>query len=501
MSANRKTGRDHTVIDIIDDREKSKKCIFRLPNVLRRQNPEAYTPDVVSIGPFHHYPEKRGKEEGKGVEEGKQGIGDADFQLTKRMKTRYLNEILTRMKITLEELTAKVSELSDQKNEGGFEEQARNFYAEPCDHISSKEFIEMMIVDGCFLIQLFRKCDHSKFRASDDPVFDMDCMFHFLCHDILLLENQLPWFVIHILYDLTHDIYPDEDSLSFLVLKAFSKLPSLKQGCSSYNKHLRNNCNFAADYLHILDLVRASIVIPLRTIQERAHKAAGKESMAYPEEHEVDSGNKHKGNNEVVHEAIIDPDLHQIRTATALSNVGIKFKSVERDSIMDIRFGRSRGCFGHAILMIPQLNIDLLSEPLFRNLIAIEQCYHGYSNEITSYAIFMDNLICSEEDMDLLRKEKVIGNWMSDEDGCKFFSNLYKGIRHNSFYYVELCRQLNCVYRLKERLIGENTRRELKYFSNPWKVFYLIVGFFLLQIVPTLLQTVLAIKQSLAVKL
>ncbi|PRQ36325.1 hypothetical protein RchiOBHm_Chr4g0390191 [Rosa chinensis] len=282
MSVNHKSGKDHLVIDIID-----KKCIFRVPNVLRRQNPEAYTPDVVAIGPLHHYREKRGKEEGKGGKEDKEDKGEEDFQLLKRGKKSYLNEILARMKnITLEELTTKVTELSDKKNEGGFEERARNFYAEPLDHIPSKDFIEMMIVDGCFIVQLFRKCKHSNLRASDDLVFNMDCMFHFLCHDILLLENQLPWFVIHSLYSLTLEIYPDEASLSVLILKAFSILPSLKQSCSSYNKHLgKIKCHCDADYLHILDLVRASIVIPLKTIDARV---ARKESMSdRAEEHQV----------------------------------------------------------------------------------------------------------------------------------------------------------------------------------------------------------------------
>ncbi|PRQ36316.1 hypothetical protein RchiOBHm_Chr4g0390091 [Rosa chinensis] len=212
-------------------------------------------------------------------------------------------------------------------------------------------------------------------------------------------------------------------------------LPSLKQSCSSYNKHLRRKkCFCDADYLHILDLVRNSIVIPSGT------KAAGKESMSNPEKHEVDSGNKHERNNKVVHEATIDPDSHQIRTATALSKADIKFESVEKESIMDIHF-KTGGCFRNGILKIPLLNVGMSSETLFRNLIAIEQCYHGYSNDVKSYAIFMDNLISSKEDMELLCKQKVIGNLMSDEDGCKFFSNLYKDIphnkfSHNKFYYI-----------------------------------------------------------------
>ncbi|PRQ36367.1 hypothetical protein RchiOBHm_Chr4g0390711 [Rosa chinensis] len=358
MSANHRSGRDHTGIDILDDHEKSKKskkCVFRVPNVLWRQNPEAYTPDVVSIGPFHHYPEKRGKEEGKG---GKEGNGEKYFQLMERVKTSYLNEILTGMKnISLEELTTEVIKLADKKNEGEFEQRARDFYAEPLDHISSEEFIKMMIVDGCFLIQLFRKCDDPKLRAFDDPVFNMDCMFHFLCHDILLLENQLPWFVIHSLYSLIIEIYPNQASLSILIMKVLSVLPSLKNCCSTYKTH---NCD--ADVLHILDLVRASMVEPL-IIKERSCRAVGREA----EDHQMHSST-HQGNS--------DFNPFRMRAATTLSEAEIKFGSDASGSILDIHF--NKGCVWNGTLVIPQLDFGMSSETLFRNLIAIEQCYHGY---------------------------------------------------------------------------------------------------------------------------
>ncbi|XP_050373407.1 UPF0481 protein At3g47200-like isoform X2 [Argentina anserina] len=493
MAANHTSGRDQITINIGDDGKKSKvckKCIFRVPKVLRRQSPEAYTPDVVSLGPFH-YRGKRGKEdgkEGKDVKEGKDGKGEEDFQLLERVKESYVNEILSEMKnITLKELTAEVIELSDQKDEGGFEQRARNFYAEPFAHILSEDFIEMMIVDGCFLIQLFRKNNYPKLRAYDDPIFNMDCMFHFLCHDILLLENQLPWFVIRSLYDLTLKLYPDhEASLSILILKAFSILPSLKQSCSTYDRHLSKiKCHCDADVLHILDLVRASIVIPLRTIEERAHKAAEKDGASNPEEHQMHTPKadprqinpEGKINKKAVRKAMFDPDQHQMHTATALSKADIRFQPVIKESIMDIRFEKG-GFRRNGILMIPQLNVGMSSETLFRNLIAIEQCYHGYSNEITSYAILMDNLISSKEDMELLCKEKVIGNWLSDEDGCKFFSNLYKDIPHNKFYYADLCKQVNDHYRLRRFTWLAALKSEK--FSNPWKILAFVTGIIIL---------------------
>lgn len=32
----------------------SRRCIFRVPNILFRHNPNAYTPNPFSIGPFHY---------------------------------------------------------------------------------------------------------------------------------------------------------------------------------------------------------------------------------------------------------------------------------------------------------------------------------------------------------------------------------------------------------------------------------------------------------------
>ncbi|XP_061993938.1 UPF0481 protein At3g47200-like [Rosa rugosa] len=462
---------DHTINMVVYDCKKckkTKKCIFKVPKVLRRQNSEAYTPDVVAIGPFH-YPQKRSKEcnicdeckKHKGrkeCEECKEGkeVKEEELKLMERVKKTYLDEILRGMNVNLEELMAKVIEHSDQKNEDTFVKSARDFYAEPLDHISSKDFMEMMIRDGCFLIQLFRKCKYEDLKQDDDPVFNMDCMLNFLCHDLLLLENQLPWFVLESLYNLIlGNCQGHHSSLSILILDAFTKLPSLKRSCKSYKDHLlkdqlhRHNCHGDADVLHILDLIRSSIVVPMEIKDERANKVRKQD--------------------------FFDPEVHQMHTATALSKAGIRFRKVERESIMDIRFEEGRvltnGVFNG-------LNVGMLSESLFRNLIAIEQCYPGYSNEITSYAILMDNLISSKEDMELLCKAKVIGNWLSDEDGCKFFNNLYKNIPHNKFYYVDLCEKLNSGYRIRGYTWVASFKTEK--FSNPWTVAAFFIGILLL---------------------
>ncbi|XP_050369184.1 UPF0481 protein At3g47200-like [Argentina anserina] len=448
MEINDGSGRQHTVI-YVDD---GKQCIFRVPKVLQKQNPDAYTPYVVSIGPFHHRRKVSKNEATDHQEEDKEDKGK-EYQLVERMKERYLNEVLSCTGITtLKELTAKVIEISDQKNDGPFqfEKDARDFYAEPLDY-EPQYFNEMMVFDGCFLIQLFRKCSDVQLRGGYDPLFNMDCMFHFLCHDLLLLENQLPWFVLETIYSLilANSHSRPSHPLSILILDAFKHLPSLKH-CDSYRNHLlhrhphKKNWRGRVDYadvLHILDLMRDSVVVPIMMTEQTEKKPV---------------------------QAILDPDVHEMHTATALSKAGISFRGFKAEtSIMDIQFEEG-WLICNGVLNIPQLNVGMLSESLFRNLIAFEQCYSGISNEITSYAVFMDNLISTQQDMELLCKEKVIGNWLSDEEGCKFFNNLYKGIPHTKFYYGPLCEKVQRRYEMNWYTYVASFKTQK--LSNPWAV-------------------------------
>ncbi|KAH0992597.1 hypothetical protein GBA52_004080 [Prunus armeniaca] len=472
---------NHTCIDIEGDvigsrrpgstgaSSKPPRCIFKVPQVLRRQNKEAYAPDVVSIGPYHSSEERK------------------RFQLMKKVKQGYLEELLLRMdSMSFETLVERIVNFSEQKKgdesqssfigpelrglqmhrkDGRieFDKQAREFYAEPLEHLSPKDFIEMMVVDACFLVQLFRKRLSVQLGDIDDPdvvidpVFDMACMFQYVCHDILLLENQLPWFVLQRFYSVMLEKCPGVPSLPILILTAFSSLPPLAHNCKSYKKKLSDpknpNENGDDKTLHILDLIRTSIVFPL--FRHESARFNSKTQFMHP--------------------------------ATALSETGIKFACpIESDSIMEIGFAKR-------VFTIPHLEIGELTESLFRNLIALEQCYHGHSQQITSYAVVMDNLIASSKDMKLLCERKVLGNWLSAEDGSKFFNNLYNGTSTDKFYYGELCTAVNQHYesqwkRSVEELITEK-------FSSPWKLISFCFAIILLAL--TLWQTVYNIQDHM----
>lgn len=72
---------------------------------------------------------------------------------------------------------------------------ARNCYADPLK-LKEEKFIEILVVDGCFLLELFRKDAYIAPRDKDDPIFNTLWTFENLYHDLILLENQIPWFVL-----------------------------------------------------------------------------------------------------------------------------------------------------------------------------------------------------------------------------------------------------------------------------------------------------------------
>ncbi|CAL8155191.1 unnamed protein product [Prunus armeniaca] len=402
-------------------------CIFRVPEVIRRQKIEAYEPNIVSIGPIHrhHRAEK--------------------FKLFEDVKRWYLHCLLSSSQyVSLESLIKVIMELAKS---------ARDCYAYPLDDLNEKDFVEMMILDGCFLLQLFRKAYCCELEEDYDPAFDVCCTREHLYHDLLLLENQLPWSVLECLYNLTANCPSQEASLPYLVLNFFRQ-------SSADELMLTHSFSQPRKILHILDLVRTVMVNGFEEkLDEHVEKKQKKNELNLPQ---------------------------RIPNATSLSEAGIKFRKSqtkgEGGCIMNIEFKKG-------VFTIPPLGIDERTEPLFRNLIAFEQCHHYRLHKITSYAVLMDNLIDSKDDVDFLCDKGILANWLNADDAAQFFNKLYNDTTVR-YYYSDLSDDVNKYYKTKWHRFMEILRSD--YFSTPWRIISFIAAFILL--VLTLVQTLYAIQ-------
>ncbi|TKY46093.1 UPF0481 protein [Spatholobus suberectus] len=181
--------------------EHDEQCIYRVPQSLRETNPNAYTPRIVSIGPFHHKVADVDKE-------------DNILMSMEKVKPRYLKGFLARTMHRMRDLVDKLKDL---------EPKIRSYYAEDITY-DSNDFIKMILVDACFIIEHFLRCHRYQYWEKKDPLMQKPWMILDITRDLILLENQLPFFVLEALYDLTgvkHE-FPPFLTITFNYLEAYN---------------------------------------------------------------------------------------------------------------------------------------------------------------------------------------------------------------------------------------------------------------------------------------
>lgn len=389
----------------------SQCCIFRVPNTLRQLNKEAFLPRALSIGPFHH---------------GKQSL-----QAMEVHKWQYLNALLKRKTETsLEDCVKAMREL---------EERTRNCYAETIN-LSSDEMVKMLILDGCFIIELFLKNKIKDLRDIDDPIFNVTMLFTDLHRDILLLENQLPLFVLNRLFDLIiGNNNPENMGNSILELTHFFFSSKI---LGKFEPELLTRAS-QSQVKHLLDLLRIWLVPS--SPRKKQWNVKGRSRFEF------------------------------ICSVEELQEAGAKFKMGNGSCLMDIKFM-------NGVLEIPPLRITDNTDSLLRNLIALEQCCNRCTpRHITDYVILMENLINSPKDVHILKQYEIINNFLGDNrEVSDLFKRLGKEVVFNSekFYFSSLCQEVNAYRKTRWHIWQAALRRD--YFKNPWAILSFIAAFFLL---------------------
>lgn len=337
--------------------------IRRVPEQLRRENSRHYFPQLVSIGPYH-----RGK-----------------LTAMDDHKWRYLFTLLNRnpdIGLTLDKCVKSLREL---------EHRARRSY-EGDINLSSNEFIEMMLVDGCFILELFIKCSSRSLRRRNDPLFCSPGKLYDLRCDLVLLENQIPLFVLQRLFQIvpipkqcTHSLY----DLAFRFFR--SMIPGEKE-------YLREKLNEEAH--HLLDLIH-NCLIPANYVKKDVPTRSGL-------------------------------DKHAVELQVA----GIKFKRLVTGSMLDVEFSEG-------VLYVPALRINPSTVTLLRNLIALEQSRCVDTPCVTSYANLIHKLMSSEKDEKLFCERRIVSNHLDgDAKVFQLFGDLCKGVILQDYHYEELCVQM-----------------------------------------------------------
>ncbi|KAL3839778.1 hypothetical protein ACJIZ3_024369 [Penstemon smallii] len=370
-------------------------CIFKVPQSFIDINGRHYHPHIVSIGPYHH--------------------GDPSLKMIEEHKWRFLGTLLKRTQskgLSLEDYLKVVHPL---------EVKARECYSSVL-HFSTDEFIEMLVIDGCFILELFRKFGGVVPFEADDPLLSLSWVYSFFLRDLIRLENQIPFFVLQCLFDLTR--MPDEEelgpSLSTLTLRFFNNAIQRSDEFVEKFQELEGK--------HLLDVLRSSLI---------------------PEGYEEPRQSSYT-------------NTHVIHCISKLKKAGIRLHPGKDESFLAVKFM-------HGDIEMPTIAIDDFMSAFLLNCVAYEQCHRGCSKHMTTYATLLDCLINTHKDVEHLCDKNIIENYFgTDAEVARFINNLGKDVAFDIdlCYLSGLFNEVNHYYKNHWHVHWAGFK--YTYFKTPW---------------------------------
>ncbi|XP_038884451.1 UPF0481 protein At3g47200-like [Benincasa hispida] len=451
------------------------KSIYQVPKGLREMNDKAYTPQFISIGPFHY-----GTRTNLIANEHYKVQGF--FNFLRRLNNKYKIQSLEdsgHVKITTSLLKVLVEKACCSVKE------AHNCYAEPIN-MKEEEFFTMMLVDACFIVEflILWVCENllqrrgKFFQIQDNVDFSF---YHGIEFDILIdlikLENQVPFILLQNLFDLIPKL-DDDPMISSLIrltdiaLKGFG-LVSRYEIDDLYYKEPKHLLDFLSFYFLPLppdDMQNKQDEI--KNIEKKNNDFRKLLSCLWNKkpDHEKNSYQQWR----------LSPP-----STTELCEAGITIKVADNENLCLTNIS-----FKNGVLEIPPIIIESTFEIVVRNLIAFDHYPAGNQKQyVIQYVLFLDDLISTEEDVHLLVKAGVIINTFggSDKEISDMFNNFSKfAIFPVTSHFDDMSQALRVHCNGRWNKAKASLKRN--YFNTPWAVISFIAATFLILL--TLLQTI-----------
>ncbi|KMZ60152.1 hypothetical protein ZOSMA_5G00120 [Zostera marina] len=272
---------------------------------------------------------------------------------------------------------------------------AHKKYSESSFNMSPEDFVKMLILDGSFIVKFF--------------------VLNSLERDLLLFENQIPFFIFETIFGCCFSQQRDITLLNH-ALSYFSEDKITLQMLP--NKYWMGEK--PEKIHHLLHLSHICLV--------------------WPENH-VDETLLRNLSTKFIHET--PRMLSTIPNATRLREYEIKFRMKKirgnYDTFLDVSFK-------DGIMEIPHLDIYDDTASKFRNLLALEQSCEKYGSKLTRYMSFMDDLVDKDSDVVLLMKKNIIGNFLgSTQRLANMFIEMRDGLflDRNDHYLVKVYKKIN----------------------------------------------------------
>lgn len=453
-------------------------CVFEVPKALSSQKPEAYIPQLIALGPYHHL--------------------RPELYHMERYKLAAIKQICTPEQLfSFQHLV--ISRLKE---------------IDPCTRACYNKFMDydqdtlawIVAIDGCFLLSL---ADSYKRSVFDNTI---------ITRDILMVENQIPYLVLqeigkclHLCLD-SHDY--DDDHHDHELLNTFfdfceSQSP-LKITVDRENYHKKPHHLLDLMYHLIIDFVgrvptprlegppgevsvfvdfinRSASTIDDVDDQDVIHKNVGAildmvESMGNKRAQAIlkpvkmisdipwssisgifRTGTLQHGeenNKNLLDEEIAIPSVSHLYRYADVKCLPLACNEM----INEIKFVETE-----AVLYLPVLNLNSSSECILRNLVAYEAATSKSSLEFSRYVNLMNGIVDTAEDVKLLKQNGVIFATLTDEEIADLFNGMKRFyVRTNQKSNIEVAiKKVNDYY--DKKLMVRIIRKAKKNLYASWK--------------------------------
>lgn len=402
-------------------------CVFNIPKSITIFKPEAYLPQVIALGPYHHMvPHLYHMERYK--------ISCAKFFFNRGLGNIKFREVLIN----------KLKELDP------FVRGSYHSYLDFDDNTLSW----IMAIDGLFLVNILQ----GYIVNLEIKKLALDAI---VSRDLMLLENQIPFVVLKEIYRTmrinSSEIDDVESELLFMMRSFCIANSPLQLSSSSYNE---------ASHLHLLDLmyhltVNNSFQGSNRSGREHSESPNGSEEM---EDDEVDMSSACDNIGQLtkiamkfgIGKKILKPVqvIQDIPWDKILNILGIKFvknndkyegpivEEINIPSVWSLNYyagitfkPTSAGIMGikfveqEATLYLPVMTLDVNSEVILRNLVAYETGMNYSSPSFSQFVDLVSGIIDTAEDAMLLKEKGIIKGKLSNNEIAELFNGMNKTTR------------------------------------------------------------------------
>ncbi|KAG2301371.1 hypothetical protein Bca52824_030022 [Brassica carinata] len=341
------------------------RCIYKVSKSIRKVKPEAYRPQVVLIGLLNRCRKQKVAKDGAGTSSDPKRTNETKPKYVKmeKQKKKYLQSFKERVKP--EDIEAMKKTIKDEENH------IRESYYESTDWVSPESFVDHILKDSVFIMEFI--ITHGPNSVHDNPKQTADVK-----QDLMLLENQLPYFIIEKLFGSHMETLGLKETVEEFILNFFS----LK---------IKKQTNFR----HFTDMFRY------------------RESI---------KRTKSKTKSQVFLNDLTGEVIQGMANADNLSRAGVTFKTPNQllQQMTSVSIGKETDdfslhvAFEEGVLVMSSFHADEASETILRNVIGFEQSHAAVVPFTSNYINFINFLITNGRDVEVLTAEGVIRNHMGN---------------------------------------------------------------------------------------